>query len=472
MTQWTPGIARPWSSSDLEEILSEALRVLEEIGVECAHERTRDRLAEWGGVAFCGDRIRFSSERVREHLERKRTISGKLPVEEDSGFSLGGCWAGLNYCDPETGAVRPASTRDAADMARLWDARGLSGVVPLIPGDVPPRLVTLAAERIALTNSRCLGGSLTVNDPEEIRLLIDMNLAAGRRYRLMQQVGISPLRFNAEGLETAIDFLEHADVDVTLAGFIPMAGATCPLDPRSAVVQSAAETLAFDVTCLALGLGEGGLEIRVEPFDFQYSAIVFGSSEWCLYRALALQMSEYLSSRRVRHGSFRTVAKRPDVQAMCERTASALWQALLGIRQFGAVGQLSVDEVFSPQQAVLDREILDYVARVIAGLDCVSEGVDAVALIRDGVEQGEFIGVDDTTHRFRDFYRFPELFRHWSIGRWRAEGEPSILAEAWERAREEMRLSTFALEEDRQREVDRLYSRAQSYVREGASHTK
>ena len=469
MNQWNPGIARPWSASDLEEILGEALRVLEEIGVECAHERTRDCLAEWGGVAFAGERIRFSSERVREHLERKRTLSGKSPVEEVSDFGLGGCWAGLNYCDPETGAVRPASTRDAADMARLWDGRGRSGVVPLIPGDVPPRLVTLAAEWIALTHSRYLGGSLTVTDPEEIRLLIDMNLAAGRRYRLMQQVGISPLRFNAEGLETAIGFFEYPDVEVNLGGFIPMAGATCPLDPRSAVVQAAAESLAFDVTCWALGFGDGGLEIRVEPFDFQYSAIVFGSPEWCLYRALALQMSEYLSGRRVRNGSFRTVAKRPDVQAMCERTASALWQALLGIRQFGAVGQLSVDEVFSPQQAVLDREILGYVARVIDGLDGASEEVDAVALIGEGVEQGGFIGVDDTTHRFRDFYRFPELFRHWSVGRWRAEEEPSILAEAWECAREEMRLSTFALEEDRQAEVDRLYSRGQSYVREGAT---
>ena len=217
MNQWTPEIVRPWSLSDLEEILRQAIRVLEEIGVECAHEQTRDRLAEWDGVAFVGDRIRFSSERVREHLERKRAVSEKLSIEEDADFSLGGCWAGLNYCDPETGAVRPASTCDAADMARLWDARGRSGVVPLIPGDVPPRLVTLASEWIALTHSRYLGGSLTVNDAEEIRLLIDMNLAAGRRYRLMQQVGISPLRFNAEGLETALDFLKHPDVEVSLA---------------------------------------------------------------------------------------------------------------------------------------------------------------------------------------------------------------------------------------------------------------
>jgi trimethylamine:corrinoid methyltransferase-like protein len=81
--------------------------------------------------------------------------------------------------------------------------------------------------------------------------------------------------------------------------------------------------------------------------------------------------------------------KRPDAQAACKRTASALWQALLGVRHFG-VGQLSIDEVFSPQQAVLDREILAYVERIVEGLDLESETVDTVTLIREGPTYGDF----------------------------------------------------------------------------------
>ena len=464
MNNWNPGIVPPWSPADLEEVFDDALTVLEEIGVECTHGKVRDRLTDRGDVSFADDRVRFAAGGVRKHLDEKRALSEESPGEEETGFSMGGCWAGLNYCDPETQEVRPASTREASAMARLWDARGLSGVVPLLPGDVPPALVTLAAERIALTNSRCLGGSLTANDPEEIRFLIDMNLAAGKRYRLMQQVGISPLRLNAEGLETALCFLDDPDVDVSLAGFIPMAGATCPLDPRSAIVQAVAEALALDIACSVIGASAGSLDIRVEPFDFQYSSIVFGSPEWCLYRALVLQMNEYLTGRPQRHGSFRSVAKRPDAQAMCERTASVLWQALLGIRHFGAVGQLSVDEVFSPQQAILDREILGYVERIATGLDFGSGEADAVALIREGVQQGSFTGAADTAFRFRDFYHFPDIFRHWSIGRWRAEGGPSILDEAWVHAREEMRMSTFEPGDDQQAEIDRIYKRALSYV--------
>jgi len=175
-------------------------------------------------------------------------------------------------------------------------------------------------------------------------------------------------------------------------------------------------------------------------------------------------MNGYLAGRPWRRGKFRSVAKRPDAQAACERTASVLWQALLGARHFSAVGQLSVDEVFSPGQAVLDREILGYVERVVTGLALDSGQDDVLGLIREGIQEGSFMGVADTVSRFRDFCYFPEIFRHWSVGRWRAAGAPSILGAAGARGREEIAQSTFELQDDRRKEVDRIYDEARSYV--------
>ncbi|MBM3475733.1 MAG: hypothetical protein FJX75_20905 [Armatimonadetes bacterium] len=280
---------------------------------------------------------------------------------------------------------------------------------------------------------------------------------------MVEQVAISPLRLNCKGVRTALAFRGDPDLSVSLTGAIPIAGATCPLDPRASLVQSTAEALAFDMISVALGFG-GGISLRVEPFDFRYSGIVFGSSEWCLYRAAVLQMTEHLTGQPVRSGMFRTTAKIPDEHAACERTASVLWQALLGVRHFGAVGQLSVDEVFSPQQAVIDRDILAYVQRIIGGLD-LSADADPVALIREGVGQGSFIGTDDTASRFRGFYWFPDLFRHWNVNRWRAEGAPSILSEAWARAKEEIATSTHMLSSEQERDINALYARAQEYIR-------
>jgi trimethylamine:corrinoid methyltransferase-like protein len=463
MQSWSPSIAPPLNASETEEIYHQALEVLEKIGIECDHEETTQRLIDEVGASYSNGRIHFPAASVDAHVNARRAQLQATGGDEPA-FSMTGCWCCLNYCDPETLDVRPATSDEVALMARFWDAREISGAVPVLPGDVPPELATLAAEHIGLTHSRGLGGKLTVMDPEEVRFLVDMNLAAGRTYNLVEQVSISPLKFNAKGLDALAGFLDTPDVRVKLGGSIPMAGATCPLDPRGAAVQAVAERLSLDFLCTVLGVDGPGIKIRIEPFDFQYSTIVFGSPEWCLYAGVALSVNAYLLGGPDRNGMFRSVAKQPDAQAACERTASVLFQAAMGVRCFGAVGQLAVDEVFSPQQAVIDGEILAYAQRMAKGIE-LDGGGDILDLIREGVDAGQFIGVPDTTNRFREFYDFPELFRHWNAGRWRTEGSPSILSEAWTRAQERIASSTFQLPQDQQESVDRIYAKASEYVR-------
>jgi trimethylamine:corrinoid methyltransferase-like protein len=61
-----------WSSSDLEEILRDALHILEEIGVECTHQEVRRRLAEHAGAQVFGDRVYLAGDRVRVFLDERR----------------------------------------------------------------------------------------------------------------------------------------------------------------------------------------------------------------------------------------------------------------------------------------------------------------------------------------------------------------------------------------------------------------
>jgi hypothetical protein len=175
---WRPTLSGPLERSELEVVLQQATQVLLRVGIACQHAESVRRLTSEPGIAYEDGRLRFSPRRVMDLVERVRCSA--RPAPDDGKLTLGGCWAGLYYCDPETLRVRKATTDEARQMARLWDARGYAGVVPLMPGDVPPALVTLASERIALLESRRLGGSLAVLDPEEVRCLIEMNLAAGR----------------------------------------------------------------------------------------------------------------------------------------------------------------------------------------------------------------------------------------------------------------------------------------------------
>jgi len=454
-----PQLNRPYTNEDLEGILTDALRVLRELGIACEHRETIDRVTAQPGMTFDDGRLRFDPDTMRSHVDEVRRRNSATPDSEPE-FEALTSWCCLNYADPETGQVRPPTTEDAAQMTRLMDARGCSyWSIPLVPMDVPPQHATLTGEYIAMKHSRGLGGFMAVLDPEEIELLIEMNQAVGRTYLLDEQVGISPLRFNDHGLEAALKFAGRDDVKVILVGAMPSVGSTTPLPVRSALVQSAAEGLGLSLTSMRLGMGEGGFGAALHPFDFQYTTMPFGSAEAALYYAVSLQMAGFLNGRTSRFGAFRSIARMPDPQAAAERTANALWQAMLGIRRFAAIGQLALDEVFSPQQVIIDDDILSHVARIVRGMDPLA-GSDPVEEIAAGLAAGSFLGERATVKGYRQFMHFPKLFHHYNVGHWKELGSPTILDEAWQRARELIRSNEFELPADQARDLDRIYRKA------------
>jgi hypothetical protein len=56
------------------------------------------------------------------------------------------------------------------------------------------------------------------------------------------------------------------------------------------------------------------------------------------------------------------------------------------------------------------------------------------------------------------------LFHRYNVGRWHGLGEPTVLAEAWEKAQAQIRSCEFHLPADRQRELDRIYEKARKAV--------
>jgi trimethylamine:corrinoid methyltransferase-like protein len=274
---------------------------------------------------------------------------------------------------------------------------------------------------------------------------------------------------NDEGLSCAMDFIDDDSLDVTLGGPIPMLGVTTPFNLHAALVQSLAERLAYDlVACILtpgtkIGKAASPSMLRVELFDMRYGTIVYGSPEWCLLITLIRQLQEYVTGIKCYGGSFRSTSKQPDEHAATERTASVLWQALLGARIFGAVGQLSIDEVFSPQQAILDGEILAYIERIIKGLDYDSK-VDPIKLINEGIDSANYMTTELTVSLFKDFYYFPEIFKHWNAGNWLNSGSPSILDVAWEKACELIKKCNFTVPEDKMNEINNIYKRAEKHL--------
>ena len=91
-------------------------------------------------------------------------------------------------------------------------------------------------------------------------------------------------------------------------------------------------------------------------------------------------------------------------------------QALQGVTVFTNSGQISHDEVFSPEMVVLDREIVASVERFMKGLDW-DDGAEVldrtVAVMRERADSAHFLDHDATLeicwfdHIYHLLSRFP-----------------------------------------------------------------
>ena len=458
--QFEPGLRPLLDAQEVVRIVEQAAEVLHEVGVLCEHERTQAVLRERTRSEVRAGRVHFDAAEVLDQLAARRAAAPPAPRP---AFRLGGQWNCLNYCEPITGAVRPAGEAETIAAARLAEALGGGGgPIPLSPAYVPPRLRTLECERIGLLHTADRGGILTATDRREIEYLRDMNLAAGRRYRLAIEGMISPLRLNPETLNVYFDNADDAGLDIVAVTPIPMAGATAPLVLPAGIVQGTAESLGWDFVLHHISDGRlSGLSLRLEAFDMRDANIAIGTPEWCLLRQAIAPVLCHTQRVAAPAGMFRSNSRQPDAQAQVQRTASALWQAMLGARAFGAVGQLCMDEVFSPIQAIYDREILGYLQRLFDGPSALWDGgAEPTGVIGEGVEAGSFLGVASTLARHREAYRHSEIFRASNLGAWRAAGSRTTEALAWESAQSVTAKHQPELPAAARAEVQAIYDRA------------
>jgi trimethylamine--corrinoid protein Co-methyltransferase len=157
-------------------------------------------------------------------------------------------------------------------------------------------------------------------------------------------------------------------------------------------------------------------------------------------------------------------SKRPDAQAVCERTAYMLTLAFAGFRRFclGA-GQLSMDEVFSPAMFVIDREIARFITHIMKGVSFDSS-VSAADLIAEVGPGGNFMAHDTTIELMRDLFE-SSLFPRTNLDQWRAMGQPDIEAKSVDIVRELIASHSFSIPASAQEEIDHIYSEAEEHIR-------
>lgn len=445
----------------IRQIQEAALRVIERVGLVVPHAGIRSLLADHIGVSITGEIVRFKPFLVEKAI---REMSYPDSVWNLEWGIISGAYE-MNVTDLRDGHVREATLADLRELTKLCDAYGMLGSVPVRPLDLPNEsLQEIANYKVSWENStRKSADVFEANPKSTLRVaeyVYEMAQAANRYYALGLWV-VSPFQV----MENELDIIYHSlDRKVPMwAATMPIAGATAPISMVGAYVQSIAELFGA-VTMLNL-ISRGAPvyalpidSIRAYPFDMKYGSFVYGSPEDLLATLVQVQLNRHYKIPTVAK-SLLTMSKEPDAQAGAEKAAHTVAAALAGARTFTNAGIISLDEIYSGEQLVMDYEIVQYARRVVEGLE-MNEQALSVAVIEEVGPGGNYLGHATTIEKCRTAFWMPDLFEHTMLGQWRDEGCVSVREKAREMARSRIAEHQFELPAEIQQELDQIWNAA------------
>jgi trimethylamine--corrinoid protein Co-methyltransferase len=451
-----------FAPADLQKIHAQALGLIERVGLRVPHEPTLRLLSDYAGVTVAGERVRFQPELVQEALAAQ-WYPKKLTDRE---FSVNTGAYEINVIDMETGAVRQATYRDLVDMTKLAHSLGMHGSAPVKPMDLPPLLQELAMYKVSWEYSDIRPGGIfdanPISSTKAADYIWEMAQAAGKFLSLGLWV-ISPFTATTENLELIYHF-RGKGVPFWVAT-MPVAGTTAPIHMVGVYVQSIAELLAGLALIYLMGDRQTPVycsiidSIRAYPFDMKYAAFVYGSPEDLLATLFQIQFNAFYGIPLVAK-SLLTTSKWPDAHAAAEKAAHTVAAALMGARIFTCAGLLSVDEIYSAEQLVIDHEIVQYAKRVCQGYELGEETLAVQAIEEVALGRGNFLEHPTTLANYRKATWDPGLFIHTTMRQWQDKGMPDVVSQARKIAKKRIAQHDYLLDADARRELDKIYERA------------
>ncbi len=451
-----------------ERIHGLAKQILAETGMEVLDPAYRERL-ERAGLRSKGERVTFDPAVVDAFVEEFRRSQGQAPAggqPDDRRLTLSVSSYSLFVHDLESGAVVPYTSESLIEMTKLVDTlagEGVTGSPPGIPTEVHPHLQPLAQYRIAALYSRQGASPVDPTSAKTARYLFEMADVMGAPIDGLPVYIPTPLRLGGESLDvvmSCLDRLEHIWVSS-----MPSTGTSAPVHPFGALALAAAEVIGGAIAVHLLSGKPTGFGIGIFPADLREGSMVFGSPENMLYQMLSADFNRYYAAHSwMGPDNIHVMAKLPDCQSAAEKAAIMALGASLGTRHFSCAGTLSLDEIFSAEQLLVDVEIRDWVQKSIAGVWLGEEAVaDWPGEIAAGIQAG-FMGLDSTLDHYRTHTWYPKRFTRGAIGPWLKAGQPQLSARL--RAEVKRRIAGYNFEPAPgvRAEIERIYRAAERSV--------
>ena len=373
-------------------------------------------------------------------------------------------WTGaaLFYLDRQ--GFRSIRQQDLADFARVIDALDqVDVIVGTSTEETPPPQRDFVGFRIMAQNTGKHLRALSFS-PRGGQAMIEMArvLADGRSLReaplfSMGFTAHGPLRWTALALGVFRMTAGHG-IPVTVNGE-PMAGASAPVTLAGAAAVGTAEILAGIVANQLLEPGRPCLFNLgfAHVMDMRQGFAVTGGPENVLLAIAGAQLARHYGLPSV--SWMCTDSLHYDAQNALEKMLAAVTHAQAGVSTIWGVGQVESEKTISPQQAVIDDEIIAAVRRYLRGFSTDDESLAVEEIRRVGI-CGSFLDTDHTFAHFREEVFLPELLVR--VQRMSAGESADLVSRAEERVdRILARVREPVVDEARQREllaIEKRYS--------------
>jgi trimethylamine--corrinoid protein Co-methyltransferase len=422
------GTTDVFTPSEIDLITAHALWILEEVGCRIPNEKGLTILAEHGvRVDFESEMAYFPRSLIENFINESEPapiFSARTPSGEENHLHFEAGAYPQYYADPRTGEIREHTQQTIIEMTHLVDKlENITGVYcgMGVPSDVPPRLAPLY-QRLSMWKYTQKGWSGKVEIGELLPYIQEMCQtyadSLGRPlsdFMVFDFQMISPLQFGREELKQFMYFWERG-LPANCGQMLSMGG-TGPVTLAASISLQLAEQLIINfIGRVFYGLKHLRMGNSITVIDMKAGVFQYGRPELGLSHLAYGQIARHFKAS-FHANSFLADAKVPSAEAGMQKALNVIPAILAGSRQLGTVGLLSVDEIGSPIQLILDSEYARALQRFADGFE-VNEETLAFDLIKSVGPGGNYMAEPHTAKHFRKEHWQPKLFSREMLNGW------------------------------------------------------
>lgn len=462
------------SESEIEAIHSSSIRILERVGCLVNSPKVVKLLVDAGAMVDSERKtVRVPQSLVEDCLLkhpssfalRAKVKENDLLIGSDRIYAhpTGGC---LNVLDADTGSVRVGTTADVEVLTRLIDA--LDNIheceMLVFAGDAPQRVRDVHTVATMLRNTTKICGFTPYNDRNlEYVIRLAAAVVGGDeelRKRPIISFGASPTS-PLELTEDVADQLVRAANFGLPVGILPcpLSGGTSPVTLAGTLVQQNVEFLICHVIVQLINPGNPVFYCPRPMCMDMRTGTSAGEVEYGLMSTACVQLASHYKMPSDVYG-LAADSKVLDEQTAFEKAMIGIMPALAGANFLSGAGEIEMGVTASPEQLVIDNEMLGIIFRATQGINVNTETL-AMDIIEKTGPGGHYLSAEHTRKYYSMEHYMPQLCDRSARADWEKAESKDMVRRARDKVDTILREhSVEPLDRDTEKELQKILTEA------------